>query len=363
VTRRAKVGGVKTSWSAWWLVGACAAGQAASACQSPKPLQGVHLVGRFEVSDPAGPRYSFAGSRVVTRFVGAELRVRLVEPGPVLYSVRVDGHEQPVLKTQPGSRVYTLATGLAAGAHDLVLTRRTEAFVGISQIAGFDGATVEATPAPYHRFIEIVGDPISNGYGVLGDSPACGFSVDTESEPDAYGALAAETLHAGHATIAYSGKGIFENYGGADEPLMDEVYERTFGDQAGTPWAGSGYRPDVVVVNLGTNDFWRGDPGEGFSAAYDAFLRSLRRRHAEAWIVVVLSPMLSDPARGQARTRVVALVDAAKARGDRRMDFLEFDEQRAEDGLGCDYHPGRVTQQKMAAQLVAKLRALTGWKE
>jgi lysophospholipase L1-like esterase len=352
---------VKTSWPAVLLMGACATGPAT--CGAPAAVQPVHLVGRFDTSDPAGPRFSFAGSRLVTRFDGRELRVRLAEAGPNRYSVRVDGRERPVLETQVGRRVYTLATGLAAGPHDLVLTRRTEAFLGISQWLGFEGAALVATPPPYRRFIEIVGDSISNGYGVLGDGPTCGFSPETESEPDAYGALTASALHAGHATIAYSGKGVFQNYGGADEPLMTEVYARTFGDQAGTPWDFAGYRPDVVVVNLGTNDFWNGDPGDGFSTAFDGFVRMLRGRHAGAWLVVALSPMLSEPARAAARRRLRAVVDAARARGDRRIDFLEFDEQREEDGLGCDYHPGRVTHQKMAVQLVARLRALTGWTE
>jgi lysophospholipase L1-like esterase len=357
---------VKPSLPAFLLLGACAGGAGHVA---PAALAPVHLVGRFDTSDPAGPRFSFAGSRLVTRFEGASLRVRLVESGPNRYSVRIDGGERPVLETEAGNRVYVLAEGLAAGAHDLVLTRRTEAFFGITRWLGFEGATLVPTPAPYQRFVEIVGDSISNGYGVLGDGPTCAFSAAVESEPDAYGALAAEALHAGHATIAYSGKGVFQNYGNTAEPLVPDVYLESFGDAPGTPWDfARGYRPDVIVVNLGTNDYWAGDPGDGFSRAYDAFVLALRARHPAAWIVVALSPMLSDAepagkmARTKARARLQGVVAAAKARGDARVDFLELDEQRAEDGLGCDYHPGRVTQKKMAVQLEAKIRALTGWR-
>jgi lysophospholipase L1-like esterase len=358
---------VKPSFPACLILGACVGG---AGCHATAALAPVHLVGRFDASDPAGPRYSFAGSRLVTRFEGASLRVRLAENGPNQYSVRIDGGERPVLKTQAGTHVYLLADGLAAGAHDLVLTRRTESFFGISQWLGFEGATLVPTPSPYTRFIEIVGDSISNGYGVLGDGPTCGFSPDAESEPDAYGALAAEALHAGHATIAYSGKGLYRNYGNTDEPLVPEVYLETFGDAPGTPWDfARGYQPDVIVVNLGTNDYWAGDPGDGFSKAYDAFVLTLRARHPSAWIVVALAPMLSDAqpegsaARTRARARLVGVVEAARARGDARVDFLELDEQREEDGLGCDYHPGRVTQKKAAAQLEAKIRALTGWRD
>jgi lysophospholipase L1-like esterase len=321
----------------------------------------VHFMGRFDPSDPAGPRFSFSGSQISTRFDGSSLRVTLAEEGANQYSVRVDGQEQPVLSTEPGTHSYELVTGLPAGVHDLELIRRTEAFFGVTQFLGFEDAPLVASPPRQTRFIELVGDSITCGYGVLGDGPTCAFGPDSESEPDAYGALAAVQLEAAHASIAYSGKGVFQNYGGEVSALVPEVYGRVFGDAPEPAWSFSGYTPDVVVVNLGTNDYWNGDPGPGFEMAYEAFLTQVRAHHANAWIVVVLSPMLSEGSRASARTRLESVVAAAHVRGDERVDFLELDEQDEADGLGCDYHPGRATQRKMADRLVRKLRELTGW--
>ena len=130
-------------------------------------------------------RFSFSGSRLVTRFAGTTLSVRLDEAGPQFYSVRVDGTEQPALETAAGVRTYVLARGLPAGEHDVVLTRRTEALLGVSQFLAFEGAPLVATPAPYQRAIEIVGDSISAGFGVLGDSPDCPFSAVSTWKPSA----------------------------------------------------------------------------------------------------------------------------------------------------------------------------------
>ncbi len=362
--RRATFPWVRTST---WLVLALLSGCGQGTTPPPPPSGAVLFMGRFDTSDPARPRFSFSGSRVVTRFDGSELRVRLAEAGPNRYGVRVDGAEQPVLASQAGTHTYTLVSGLPAGEHDLVLARRTESFFGVTQLLGFEGARLLAAPPPPARFIEFVGDSITCGYGVLGDGPECKFSADSESEPDAFGTLTAEALGAGHAAIACSGKGVLHNYGNDPSNLMPAVYLRTSCDNPGADWGFAGYRPDVVVVNLGTNDYWQGEPGQPFSDAFDAFLQVIRARNPGAWIVLALSPMLSDAfpagalARSSARTRLTALVAAAHARGDTRVDFVELDEQQEADGLGCNYHPGKLTQMKMAATLVTRIRALTGW--
>src|SRR5262245_61053606 len=113
------------------VMGACASG-----CGAPAGSATVHLVGRFD----AQARFSFAGSRLVARFDGEGRRVRPAETTPNYYDVRVDGLAQPILVTRAGEGLYTVARGLAPGLHDLVLTRRTEAFFGVSRWLGFEGA-------------------------------------------------------------------------------------------------------------------------------------------------------------------------------------------------------------------------------
>ena len=324
------------------------------------PLAEVHLIGRFDRTDPAAPRFAWPGTTIRTRFDGTGLTVRLDDAGDNQFEVTVDGVARPVLIPGAGPGDHVIASGLPPGPHEVVIARRTESFFGPTRFLGFTGAPLIATPAPT-RLIELVGDSISCGYGVLGPSATCGFSAATESEPAAWGALAAAELGVAHATIAYSGKGVVRNNGGDTTGLMPALYARTLAEEPGA-WSGADYRPGVVVVNLGTNDFAQGDPGPGFVTAYAAFVTDLRARHPQAWIVIALSPMLSDgyPAGAMQRTKARGyLQQVVTGAADAKVVYLELAEQT--EPLGCDYHPGRTTQAAMGRALAAKIRELTGW--
>ena len=62
--------------------------------------------------------------------------------------------------------------------------------------------------------------------------------------------------------------------------------------------------------------------------------------------------------RVRARSIVVPPVASAC---DADIAFLELEEQRAEDGYGCDRHPSLKTHERMAKTLVSAIRSLTGW--
>jgi lysophospholipase L1-like esterase len=324
----------------------------------PGPVAQIHRIGRFDGDD----RFAWPGSALATRFDGTAISIRLDEGGANQYDVTVDGAVQPVLVTiGGGAQDYELASGLAPGEHDLLIARRTEGSFGITGFAGFPGATLVDSEGSA-RWIELVGDSITCGYGVLGDSATCSFSADTEAETHAWGALAAAELGAFHTAIAYSGKGVYQNYGGEPGLTMRDLFPRTFPD-AEDAWPFTAYVPDVVVINLGTNDFSDGDPGAPFVDAYVDFIGEIRVRYPAVPVVVALSPMLSDgfPSGAMHRTIAAGYLQEVVATAGGATSYLVLDEQVFDDGLGCDYHPGEVTQQKMADALVAHLRPLMGW--
>jgi lysophospholipase L1-like esterase len=317
------------------------------------PVAEVHLIGRF--ADDGS--FAWPGSAIAARFAGTELTISL-DDGGNWFDVTIDGVAQPVL-VGDGSGTYQLASGLAPGEHDVVITRRTESFFGVSRWGGFPGATLVPTAGPA-RLIEFVGDSITCGYGVLGDGPSCPFDAATESEPDAWGGRAARALDAAHTAIAYSGKGVYRNFGGEPGVTMPAHFELTFADDPSSQWSFS-YVPDAVVVNLGTNDFSTGDPGQPFVDAYDDFVQQLRGHYPAAHLVLAASPMLGGADHDAHAQYLMDLVAAAAARGDTNVSFLPIATQDLADGLGCDYHPGTVTAQEMADALVDHLRARLGW--
>jgi lysophospholipase L1-like esterase len=325
------------------------------------PLSDLHFVGRFDFSPGAGtPWLAWPGSEIVARFRGTSISVRLDDGGEDFFDAWIDGMRQPPLHATSGAHTYPIASGLPDTEHTIRLVRRTESLFGRTQFLGFPGATLVPSPPPYPHLVEIIGDSITCGYGVLGVGPSCAFAPDTESEPDAYAAIATRMLGVGHVAIAYSGRGVVHNYGGTPDPHLPVLFERRLADFASDPWDFS-YTPDVVVITLGTNDFAMGDPGSAFVDGYDAFVMQLRAHYPSAWILIATSPMLADPEHAQHRSYLAMVMARAASRGDAHVSIVDFDTQLASDGYGCDYHPSAATQMRVATQLVTAIRDVTGW--
>jgi lysophospholipase L1-like esterase len=321
----------------------------------------VHLVGRFDTSDPKGPRLAWSASAVVARFTGASISARLHDEGNNYFLVVVDGKPSGLVGSYRGRELYPLASGLGPGEHEVMLYKRTEAKLGEVQFGGFvpdaPGKLVPVSPRRGRR-IELIGDSITAGYGNEGTSPTCPFRPSSENEYLAYGAITARNLGAEHVTIAWSGKTILG---------MAELYDRTLPARTDSPWDPHTWVPDVVVMNLGTNDFARGDPGAStFTRNYESMIQRVRAAHPHALIVCALGPMLSDrypegaACLTHARKYITQVVDAVRARGDTRVTFLEFPVQDPTTA-GCDFHPNLTTHRQMADELTAVLKTQMGW--
>ncbi|MDI1447946.1 SGNH/GDSL hydrolase family protein [Polyangium sp. 6x1] len=332
------------------------------------PVAEVHFIGRF--TNEAEPRFAWPGSTILARFSGTGLDVRLADGGNNHFAVVIDDGPPIDLATSSAKDTYTLAANLPAGEHTVFLEKRTESFVGVVRFKGFvpaPGGALVPTPAPFRRKIELVGDSITCGYGNTGAGPLCPFSPETEDEYAAYGAIAARKLGAAHVGISYSGIGVYRDYNGATQDQMPVRFGRTLADDPASTWDFS-YTPDVVVVNLGTNDFAKGDPGQAYIDALSGFLDKLRGHYPSAYLLCAAGSMLTDgyPAGAMHLTKVKqhisAALDVRKAKGDTNVGFVDLGVQdSAVDGIGCDYHPSLATHQKMADKLVAALQSAKGW--
>jgi lysophospholipase L1-like esterase len=329
----------------------------------------VHFVGRFDVRDPAGPRFAWPGTALVAAFTGTGLDVRLHDSGTNFFSVVIDDKPATTLPTSRASDTYTLASGLSPGRHTVVLTKRTEAAAGVVQFQSLQpsGGALVPSPAPFARHIEYIGDSITSGLGILGAGPTCRATFANEDETMAFGALAAARFHADASVIAYPGGGLYRNAQGFDRDAMPWLFGRTLPDDRTSVWGFPAPPPDVVVIQLGTNDFERGDPGFPFQQAFVDLFKRLRVLYPNAYLIAALSPMLSDTDppgavhRTKARAHIQTAVRQRAGEGDARVSYVEFDEQSAKDGYGCNKHPSFKTQQRMAVKLAAAIHALTGW--
>jgi len=323
---------------------------------------GPRFIGRFDHSKPDAPVFAWPGTAIALRFTGTAIGVTLTDDGSNVFEVVLDD-KHTVLTLQPGMKKYMLASALPAGAHELLLYRRTEPSFRETTFNGFDVATsayLPGAPLPKRR-LEVIGDSISAGYGNEGVHP-CAFTAATENHYLSYEAIAARAVGAELYTEAWSGLGVIRNYDGATADVMPVRYFRTLPERATSTWDFGKFVPDAVVINLGTNDFAKGDPGPAFQSAYLKFVSELRAHYPSARFFLALGPMLSAAEYPKVATYLKAVIAGRAAADDKNLTLLEFGVQDPKaDGRGCDHHPSLKTHQKMADKLQAALKTDLAW--
>lgn len=336
----------------------CGAGpNPASAIDIPADHAGIRYSGRFDFADPKRPRFDWPGASIQARFTGASVSVRL-SGGDNDFNAYIDGALKTRISLQAGKTDYAVATGLSAGEHTLLLTKRTEASYGIVTFQGLvlgDGqGLAELPPRPAHRIL-FVGDSYTVGYGADATTTSCSSLRQWDNNDAAYGPVAAKALGAEYSIQAISGKGMVHNYGDgvalSQEP-MPFYFDRTLAGSAQPAWSFPSWIPNVVVVALGTNDFSTNvkPSREQYVSAYKAFLQRLRGHYPAAVLVCV--SFASDSFQGP---YVDAMVKEVIAAGDAKVQWVGMPAV-ANSELGCDWHPNVAAHKKFADVLVPALR-------
>ena len=336
--------------------------------------------GRVDLGDPAGPRLAWPGTAVQARFTGTRLHVRLQElqdavyrhqPVNNYYDVLVDARPPIQLKTTRAQLDYPVVQDLPPGAHTVTLIKRTEANMGTVQFLGWGlgaGATLLPLPCPAaRRRLLVLGDSTSAGYGVEAqdpNDPACQHVDAISNVRRTAGYLAAANLGAEVHVLAFSGRGVFRNGNPNDKRMLADMWTRSLPGDANSQWDASRWQPQAVVVNLGANDLKAEPPLADLhdvTAAYTALARQVRLAYPQAYLVLAVSPTLHPPLRAQMHAVLDAVSAELQAGGEARLSLLDFTEDDGTHGSGCDKHPNVFTQQAMAEQLTAHLRALLDW--
>ena len=326
----------------------------------------IRYTGRFDFSDPARPRFDWPAVTIEAAFEGTSLAA-LVEDGRNSYDVTIDG-QTSVLRTQPGQTRYVLATGLPDGRHTVRLTKRTETFYGTPRFLGFEldqGRGLLDLPDAPQRRIEFIGDSITAGYGVEGQSPTCIFSTETENAALTYAAQTAAQLNASYAVVAVSGLGVVRNYNAENNlssGTMLTYYGRTVANDEAEDWDFGEWVPQAVVINVGTNDYSTSPHPESevFLLGYTNLIFEVRERNPDAHIFAVSGPLMAGPAADNIRDVVTQMNEALR---DERVHLVAIENTLESSGVdfGCDWHPNASGQRKIAAQLAPAIAGVLGW--
>ncbi len=327
----------------------------------PKEL--VHFIGRHDTSDLARVRADWSATSVYATFDGTGISAR-IDGADNYFEVFIDGARSSTLHFTPGSngttaRDLTLASSLASGRHTVQLMRRTEGVFEPTEFLGFTvtGGNLVETTYPFQRRIEFVGDSITCGYGIEGNNATCSFKPEEENGANTYAARIARNFKAALSVVARSGNGMYRNLSFSTDNTMPQLYGRTLFSELEPEWIFATYTPDVVVINLGTNDFANdNDDGAAYEGTYIDFIERLENLYPGVEIFCVAGGM----SNGVFLQRVQNVVNARHVSGDMRVHYVQFP-ALTNDGFGCDYHPNNSANATMANILIDAISEATGW--
>ena len=240
---------------------------------------------------------------------------------------------------------------------------------GILPLEISEGESVRPTPDKKLK-IEFIGDSITCGYGVEDPDPLHDFKTSTENVTRSFSYKTAMALNADFQMFSISGYGIISGYTDDitvrhDEQLIPSFYESmglSYDEIEGIPksqdipWDFTKYQPDIVVINLGTNDdsYCQDDVKRQnwFTEDYARFLKMVRKYNKNARIICVLG--LMGDRMYPAVCRAVEIY--SKESGDGNVTTCHLPEQDPDVGYGANYHPLESEHQKAADVLVEYIR-------
>ena len=216
--------------------------------------------------------------------------------------------------------------------------------------------------------IEFIGDSITCGYGLEGTWNVDSFCTSQERPDKAYAFLTARALNADFMLCSWSGIGITSNYVDPETVMLPETQWLMPGvwpytDKSGElrlkrephVWDEQKFSPDIVVINLGTNDASWVRGIEDRRLAYVSGLRQLieavHRRSPDAKICCCLGIMGQELCESVSEACKLFARDFPSV----TIKTLMFDVQKEEDGIGADWHPSAITHKKAAQKLADTL--------
>lgn len=333
----------------------------------PASNPNITYMGRVSKTNPEAVRFTYPGVSVCAAFEGTSLQMK-TKPGSGAYMVEIDALDPYRIQIGENDSIVSLAEGLPAGTHQVRLMYAIEGYELKPEFYGFyldEGCHLVPMPELPVRRIEFIGDSMTCGYGVESENPKDPFTYETENHYYTYAAETARALQAQHLVVARSGIGIYRNYNGPREgnkDCMPAMYEQTLFMNPDEHWEHRLFVPDVVCVNLGTNDVsTKGYDKVLLQNAYRDFVGYLRKVYPQAKLVLLTGSMLNGKGLADVKEALDTVTAERQSQGDMNVFRFDMSPQNGSLGYGASYHPSRRQHQKMALELTAYLRKLMVW--
>jgi lysophospholipase L1-like esterase len=336
-----------------------------SGCDSSStlPAASLHPFGRVIINDVGHIELISSAAHVGFTFQGDECQVMAhindLE-GHNYLQYELDGVYEKRITIQGKDNQPIIIHAKDNGQHTVWLYKATEAHTGpifIEKIIGKQLHAIQRSDAP---LIEFIGNSITCGAAADPSEVPCGAGVyhDQHNAYSAYGPRVARALKTNFILSSVSGIGIYRNWN-SDGPTMPEVYDNAdFQEGSSRQWDFEKYKPAIVSIALGTNDFSNGDgvrPRLPFDSAvfvsrYIKFVEHVKSKYPDAQIALLSSPIVN----GDARRKLQSCLTAVKQHVDslfpgvKPVAIFFFKPMQAQ---GCSGHPNVADHAVLADEL------------
>lgn len=262
-------------------------------------------IGRYELDENKNLHLISSGAHFGFTFTGLECEIMVSVPTGSQHNYlqyEVDGQYRQRVKVVPGAVQSITIQVPKAGRHTISIYKATEAHTGAVIINRIRGNAVQPQSLPQKLIIEFIGNSITCGAAADASEIPCGAGAyhDQHNAYYAYGPRVARALGASFILNSVSGIGIYRNWN-SDGPAMPQVYSNLyFQENNSKEWNTNAFRPQVISIALGTNDFSNGDgkrerkpfDSAQFVKAYVQFVQQVKAKRGEAQIALLSSPMV-----------------------------------------------------------------------
>ncbi|AZQ61411.1 hypothetical protein EI427_03980 [Flammeovirga pectinis] len=294
----------------------------------------IQYNGRIEFSNIKVPTFSMPSTSIKVRFKGTAINAVFSSNnfdgnGKSYLYVIIDGKATPynrtVIEITEQKRSYTIAEGLEDTYHTVELVKVSEYWSMLS-FYGFETQFKTTYPLKTKpkRFIEFYGDSNPSGWSAWNDRDQGG---DKESEGYfTYPGFVARALNAEYVNFSAGGYGITPEMGARDlSRYYNKIHIKT-GNPSTNFWDFEdnyiNKEPDVVVVNLGANDFYNGASKEEQKESWKRFVTYLIRTHYKNSHIVLANS--EGWGIGEPTDYIEEMITEFHLNGENNISFVKF---------------------------------------
>lgn len=323
--------------------------------------ENIEYIGRFLKEESGKVSFSWSSSKIAFDTTATDVYIELescVEP--IYYNLYINGEKKNDFQIKKGVQKILLFSEMEKSNKSIVIERRNELLAGRARLHGIHlkGGCIQKHSNKKDRYIEFIGDSLTAGYGVYSKSPTDPFNHSEEDSSSAHAAIAAKLVDSDYSIVAYSGKGVYRDYNKSKTEPMPFFYPLV-NRFPKADWDFSGRKPDLIVINLGTNDFGQGiPPREEFINSYINFVKEIEKLNGKSNYLLVCGHMESNKNENISYIKDVA--STLKKQGfDVELFVMPYIDQTLPQG--ADYHPG-LEQHKIAGEFLAKeIKKIMKW--